>query len=1125
MPCHACGAELIAGKDFCHACGEAVRRHCAACGARLDGDFRFCPDCGAPVQAAPAPASDAEAEIGRFAKAMPAGMAEKLSSTASIAGERKIVTVLFCDLAGSTAVASDLDPEEYRELLDQYLEIAFTEIYRFEGIVNQLAGDGLMALFGAPITHGDDPQRAVWAGLAIRDAMVGFNQRIESERGFSLPARIGINTGPVVAGAVGNDLKMDYTAIGDTTNLASRLESLAEPGTVLISAETERLTRGFFRTQAAGPFDVKGKDEAIDAFAVVEAVDATSSMAVAARRGLTHMVGRDEELAHLRSCFARLDGRLPQLVHLVGVAGSGKSRLIYELKRELSSAGVTIFESHCSALHQLEPYFPFVQMLRTYFAHDPNESRAAADRRIAEKIGVDLATVEKEFPHLSRLLSRTIADATELPRDELQEETNRALSSLISAESQRAPVLAIIEDVQWLDEPSRELLDMALAKLVRARVMLIVSSRPEREILWRTQAALTRIPLRPLMQKEMVAIMRALAGSPLPEQVEARIGERAEGSPFFVEEITRSLIEGGRLRCDADGCELEGSLDEVEIPGSVREVLAARLDRLDASAKRVAQLAAVLGRQFERSEIDEFLGSESAADTGAAIDHLVDRGVLRSVEDGRAFRFGESLTQEVAYESLLLRERRQLHEQVADLLERRGGRATLIAHHYARSSNRNKALESLLVAAKEAENLPAYQSAIDLFRQAWEIAETLVQSGAERTREQLQGLLDAASSYCRVVVLYGSSEDPLARRAAEVSLDVATELGDRDSMATAKTFLGMTLSATPASFDRGLAFVEAGVREAKALGNEALALSTSRALGWNYLLDGRFEQGIQTYDWVLDRLPAAGEEEPVSDMYLSALSMREQVRFFSGDVEGAYRGNRELMRLCDGAGNRTLGSGARGMLAYCELLRANYERAMEWAQESFAISEEIGVVWGMRRSAILIVAAQVEISDAPPSRRLRSLAEEGMNPGSNMVLSAMPLIEGMVALLKFSQAERLARMAVEMSAGRLRVMYARAALGDATLRLGERVWAESEECFRTSLKIAEEIECSVGQVVCLNGLGKLALVRGERSQAERFLETSIAISRPAGIERYARRAERLLEEVRDAGGEAASIPA
>jgi hypothetical protein len=484
------------------------------------------------------------------------------------------------------------------------------EVYRFDGIVTQLAGDGLMALFGAPIAHEDAPQRAVWAALAIRDALAHFNRQLEAERGLSLPARIGVHTGPVVVGTIGNDLKMDYTAIGDTTNLASRLESLAQPGTILISEATARLVRGFFRLREVGPLTVKGKSEPVPAFEVLAARDHASPMAVAAERGLTPLVGRGEELAQLEGCYRRLNGEFAQVVAVVGDAGGGKSRLIYEFKEHIlrDHEPVRFFEGRCAALSQNVPLFPFVAMLRQYFEFEPGELPESAHAKLERRLGTGAAEVEDAFPLLCRVLSVPAQLPADLPLDALKQETLKAIHTLVSAESRRAPVVMIVEDLHWIDEPSQQLLEMIAVKLMRARVMVLVSHRPEYRPIWRTSAALTQITLRPLLDEEVIQITRALAGGSLPAQLERRILDKAEGSPFFAEEITRSLAEEGYLtRGDNGETHLTRPVEEILIPGSVREVIAARLDRLGAAAKRTAQVAAVLGRQFRHDDLAQLL--------------------------------------------------------------------------------------------------------------------------------------------------------------------------------------------------------------------------------------------------------------------------------------------------------------------------------------------------------------------------------------------------------------------------------------------------------------------------------------------------------------------------------------
>jgi class 3 adenylate cyclase len=328
--CVNCQTELIPGKQFCHACGTRAPLACTNCGSAIEAGFRFCPECGTPAPgdatsgAQPAP-SAAAASVAPLTPAIPETLAAKIrASQGAIAGERKLVTVMFCDLVGSTSIAERLDPEEYRDLLEEYMALVFREVYRVEGLITHLAGDGVMALFGAPIAHEDAPYRAVYSALAIREALATLNARPAAGGAIDLQVRIGVHTGPVVVGTVGSDLKMDYTAIGDTTNLAQRLQTVADPGMVLISDATHRLIRGFFEVLPARRFEVKGKREPVVAHEVRGLSETTTAIAVAEARGLTPLVGRNEEIAQMIACFDRLAGLLPQVVTVVGEAGSGK---------------------------------------------------------------------------------------------------------------------------------------------------------------------------------------------------------------------------------------------------------------------------------------------------------------------------------------------------------------------------------------------------------------------------------------------------------------------------------------------------------------------------------------------------------------------------------------------------------------------------------------------------------------------------------------------------------------------------------------------------------------------------------------------------------------------------------
>ncbi len=1132
MPCRSCGTELIPGKAFCHACVTRVPQACPRCGREIGSGFRFCPDCGYQLEGDPS-APRAPDPPPAPLSTMPEGLAEKIRALGgSLAGERKQVTVLFCDLAGSTAVAAGLDPEVYRELLEQYVALALHEVYRFEGIVNQLSGDGFMALFGAPIAHEDAPQRAVWAALAIRDALAHFNRQLEAERGLSLPARIGINTGPVVVGTVGNDLKMDYTAIGDTTNLASRLESLADPGTILISETTARLARGFFHLREVGPLVVKGKNEPVTAFEVLTARDQASPMAVAAERGLTPLVGRSEELAQLDACYRRLGGHLTQVVGVVGDAGSGKSRLIYEFKERLQRdhQAVRFFEGRCAALSQHVPLSPFVAMLRQYFEFEPDDPPELAHAKLEQRLGKAAAEVENAYPLLCRVLSVPAQLPVDLPLDALKQETFEAIHKLVAAESKRAPVVMIVEDLHWIDEPSQQLLEMAAGRLMRARVMILVSHRPEYRPVWRTSAALTQVTLRPLLDEEVIEITRALAGGALPPELEQRILAKAEGSPFFAEEITRSLSEEGYLTRGDHGTHLTRPVEEILIPGSVREVIAARLDRLGAAPKRVAQFAAVLGRQFRRSDLAALLAPQEA-DVDRELAELTRRGVIhrKSLFSDDEYRFGESLTQEVAYDSLLLKQRRQLHERVAAMLEQGGldpslARPSLVAHHYALSDNRPKAVETLLRAAADAERLPSFRTALDLSRQAWEIGEAALRERNGGDPRFRRWVMEATLACARLTVLYGASTDPDAERAALRGRELALELGDQEAAITLRTMHGMLLTADPERFAEGVAVTEQAIADARQAGNALQVISASRALVWDYMLDGRVADAQAQVDWLLAELERHGQRATPSDLYVSVRWMSDGVRFYRDDLDGALRSSVESYGLAVQVPNRTVQAGTSGLLAQIHFVRGNYTEARQWAERSLSTAEAIGNVAGVHRALALVLAARAAVGESINFARHAEAIEAGITQGGNALLTVHLVVETLLGLGDIAWAEKLARVAEERAAGRLRIIFAALALGEAAARRGPSQWAEAERSFARALALADAIGLRSARALALIGRGRLALARSQPDEARSAWRSARDLCATLGVTRYERLAAHLLSESAGAERGAGAAP-
>ncbi len=1123
MTCAQCGTALLAGKAFCHACGAPTAPPCSRCGAALRAEFRFCPDCGqsvgAPTEAAPEPAVAPPPILPPPAPAPPVAVEPYVDSPPPelspprgvVEGERKLVTVFFCDLAGSTAIAERLDPEEYRELLEQYVALAFREIYRFEGMVNQLAGDGMMALFGAPIAREDAPVRAVWAALGIHEALHGLNERLRAAGKPELRARIGIHTGPVVVGTVGNDHKMDYTAIGDTTNLAARLESLATPGTTLLSEETFHLVRGFIEVRPVGPFAVKGKSEEVVAFEVVRRRDAVTPIGIAAERGLTPLVGRDEELAQMRGCYERAQGHLPQVVRIVGETGSGRSRLVYELKKSLSPVP-RVFEARCSALNQRVPFHPWVMMLQDYFGIGPDESAESALPKVEARLRSLGHEVYERADFIYHMMSLPSGHAAEMPADEVERQTFEAVGHIFHVECQRQPVLVVIEDLHWIDQPSWAMLERAIGTLHHAPMMMLMTYRPEFQAQWTTSAVLTLIRLRRLSDTTTSEILRSVAGGHLPEELEAMILAKAEGSPFHAEEITRSLLEGGALERVDDHFQLARPLDEIRLPGTVQEVIAARLDSLGPEAKRVVQVAAVMGRQFRREQLETLI-AEEGIDVGKALALLERRGVIhrKSIFSDDVYRFGESLTQEVAYEGLLLRQRRVLHERVGALLERAPGewnaeRSARVAHHYVNSDDTEKAVHALLRAALDAEKVPAFQAAAEYYHEAWDIA-----GGRDAEGETLRRLaVDAAQGLGRMVVLYGAPLPPDGLDILGRAADLAADLRDPGARAGMLTYQGMVvMTSLPGQFERGLAIVEEALAAAQLAGVPLPGMA--RGLAWAYLLDGRLELARRTIEWAIQELRESPIGKSLGDVYLGALYLRDRLHLYRGEWDVAVAGAQATRELAAKAGNRTVQSGSAATLAHVAYLRADDAETLRWVDIALAKAKEAGSPHIRRAEAALAIVAQTASGTDPARCRYRELVEGELDVQGEIAMGLAAIVQAILALGEPARARELARRGYEHAAGRFRRMQGALALAETLHATDPDSWDSAEALYGEAIELAAAIGVPSLRAQALLGAAELAWRRGDIECAASHLETLAQVLESSPMPRFDARRIALVE--------------
>jgi class 3 adenylate cyclase/tetratricopeptide (TPR) repeat protein len=691
-------------------------------------EARFCDACGHALASAPADRGDTATRPGAPAGAderaarppfgyTPKHLAEKILTTRSaLEGERKQVTVLFADCVGFTALSHRLDPEDLHAIMDGYFHRVLDAVHRYEGTVNQFTGDGVMALFGAPIAHEDHAVRAVAAALAIQQALVEFAASLKSARGLDFAIRIGLNTGPVVVGRIGDDLRMDYTAQGETVNLAARLQAAAPAGGLMISESTHRLVSGYFVTEDAGLHQLKGLPEPARGFAVTGQRTGRTRFDSAVERGLTPLVGRATELAVLRECFEKARAGRGRVVSLVGEAGVGKSRLAWELKRGLRDAPVTCLESHCLPHAEGLPFHLIVQFLQANLGLEEGEPERNRIHKVQAAVRSVDPTLEWTVPYLMHLLSLPADELEAAGLDPAQRKRRliEALKALTLREAQHRPLVLLVEDLQWTDRSSLEFLDALVDSVAAYPVLLVCTYRTGFVPGWHDRPTHQRVILEPLSDDETARMVDELLPAPdLPPSVHDLIVRRAEGNPFFVEELATYVRERG----------LPEGWGPEDVPQTIHDLLTARLDRLPDSLKRTLQLASVLGREFSRAVLEAIAppGHDLARDLAELVrlDLLHEQSLFPEVR----YRFTHQLTRQVAYEALLIRSRAELHGRAGRALERLyAGRTDEIlqelADQYAKSGDREQARAWQVRAGDRAASLFAYEDAATYYRRA-----------------------------------------------------------------------------------------------------------------------------------------------------------------------------------------------------------------------------------------------------------------------------------------------------------------------------------------------------------------------------------------------------------------------
>jgi class 3 adenylate cyclase/tetratricopeptide (TPR) repeat protein len=674
MKCPRCQAENRDGARFCRECGATFGAVCSACGAKTEAGSKFCDSCGAPLAIAAAQ-STASPRFASPASYTPKHLAEKiLTSRNALEGERKLVTVLFADLKGSMELLADRDPEEARKLLDPVLERMMEAVHRYEGTVNQVMGDGVMALFGAPLAHEDHAVRACYAALRMQESVKRYAEEVHRSAGVPLHIRVGVNSGEVVVRSIGSDLHMDYTAVGQTTHLAARMEQMAMPGSILISPDTFNLAEGYVLVKSLGARPVKGLEAPIDVFEVVGAGTVRSRLQAAAARGLTRFVGRDAELEQLCEAMDRAGAGHGQVVAVVGEPGVGKSRLFWEFTHSHRTEDWLIVESSSVSYGKATAFLPLIDLLRSYFQIEEGDEA----RKIREKLTGKLLSLDRMFepflPALLSLLDVPVDDPQwqRLEPPQRRQQTLDGIKRLLLRESQVQPLLLVFEDLHWIDAETQALLNSVVESLPTARLLLLVNYRPEYQHAWGSKTYYRQLRIDPLPPERAGELLEVLLGNDAGLQPLKRLLiERTEGNPFFLEESVRTLVETKVLTGERGAYQLARALHTLQIPATAQAILAARIDRLAPEDKRLLQTASVIGKDVPFTLLEAVAdGPEEILRRGLgnlqAAEFLYEARLFPDLE----YTFKHALTHDVAYGSLVQERRQTLHRQLVETIER-----------------------------------------------------------------------------------------------------------------------------------------------------------------------------------------------------------------------------------------------------------------------------------------------------------------------------------------------------------------------------------------------------------------------------------------------------------------------
>jgi predicted ATPase/class 3 adenylate cyclase len=1076
--------------------------NCKKCGFENPDKSKFCGGCGCAIPL-PVPLTNY----------LPSRISEKiLAARAQMEGERKVISVLFADIVNYSSLADKLDVEVLQEIINSFFKTLIELVSSYEGVVAQLLGDGMMVFFGAPLAREDHAQGACYSALAMQAATCECAERLRQQHGIDFKIRIGINSGPVFVGAIGNDLHMEYLAIGNTVNLASRMQNAALPGKILVSANTHHLTRHYFDFGPKRVVVLKGSEQSAEARELLNARKIESRFDAAVLEGLSRFCGRENEMRELYKVFTEVERGNGRIVGVMGEPGIGKSRLLKEFRESLTPGEGTFYEGRCIHYGKSLSYMPLKDLLKTFFKIEESDSEPQLKEKILLKAGRLDEHLVSDMPFIYELLSLNIEDKTYY---NIEPECRRnkmfsTIARLLARESSRQPVIILIEDLQWIDGTSEELIAYLIQKLENSPILFLLSYRPEYSPSWKNQAGYRQIHLNPLSSDSTSALLKSLLPhGELAPDLTSIITAKAGGNPLFLEEYTYALLERDKIQNDGGVYSIPGSPDSIKLPDTLRGIIASRIDQLPQDFKNTLQVAAVIGREFGYDLLRSVLKAPQKLRTQLESLENLEFIVEGSVYSETEYTFKHALIQQVAYDSLSHKRQRELHENTASHIEkiysdRLEEFLDILAYHYRNGQSAEKALDYCIRAGDKARASFANRVAIDYFKQAVDLCSTLGDQAdgvAASLHEKLQDIYmltsyyDEARESCEAGYRLSEkfAESANSRESAGLPVLLTKHLpapAAKEERMAALYFARSEICGFKRQTDEGLIWADKGLALSEISDQAKARLFYARAV--IFLQRGEYKPALDCCEKAMEHAHKTGDEIEATSYCAMGYIFHQ-----SGDDKIAADCYQRALDISVRLRKPGAEAEALDSLGICFSISGDWKSAEEYFRKSLSMSEKIGSEFLQARtltnySDILIRRGHSEELEEAIACNIKALGMRGRNAqGANWCIYAN-LAWASAKLGKMRQAREYCDQSLtELKQGLSKFWRWQGYLiaGDIYFSLGEAETA-LDYC-RKSLDIVSEVKSTLGQGQVKLLFGRIYCQLGRWHEAEQELKESL----------------------------------